>query len=136
MGGLRGRLDRRALCCWLASALLASACGAPTPDADTSPVAAYLEDPAELERGRRIFLGACAGYCHAARGSGGGREGEAPDLWDCTWLHGASDLGIFETISQGIADTPMLGFGGSFAHADIWRLVAYIQSGSQCSPET
>ena len=136
MGGLRARLDGHALCCWLASALVASACGAPTPDADTSPVAAYLEDRAELERGRRIFLGACAGYCHGTSGSGGVREGEAPDLWDCVWLHGASDLEIFETISRGVTDTPMLGFDGSLVDADIWRLVAYIQTGSQCSPET
>ena len=115
---------------WLASSLLASACfSQPAPDASLA--VAYAREPAELERGRRLFLGACAGLCHAP--PGGGRA-EAPELFDCEWRHGATDSAIFETISQGVPGTPMVGFGATLDDRDIWRLIAYLHSASRCSP--
>ena len=35
------------------------------PEAASSPVAAYLEDPAAITAGRRMFRAVCTGYCHS-----------------------------------------------------------------------
>jgi mono/diheme cytochrome c family protein len=92
-------------------------------------VAADLRDPAALERGRRIFMGTCTGYCHAAQGSS---SSEAPDLFDCDWLHGGSDAEIFQTLSRGVPGTLMAGFDGRLDDRDIWRVIAWLRSESDC----
>ena len=104
----------------LAATLLLGACGSSTP-AD-----AYREDTEALKRGRALFVGTCAGYCHSPA-----VERTAPYLFDCTWLHGSGkDQELFDVIANGVPNTAMLGFQGKLPEgdADIWRLVAYITS--------
>ena len=104
----------------LAAALLLGACGSST-RAD-----AYREDGEALKRGRALFVGTCAGYCHSPA-----VERTAPYLFDCTWLHGSGkDQELFDVIANGVPNTAMLGFQGKLPEgdADIWRLVAYITS--------
>jgi mono/diheme cytochrome c family protein len=93
-------------------------------------VAAALRDPAALERGRRVFIGTCTGYCHAVEGAG---SSEAPDLFDCDWLHGGSDAEVFRTITGGVPGTQMAPFAGLLDERDVWRVIAYLRSESSCS---
>ena len=102
--------------------LLLAAC---TPD---SPVAALQQDPAALKRGKLLYTGTCGGYCHSSGSS------DAPNLMDCTWLHGGSDQEVFNSISNGVIGTRMIGFGGKLPDGDqdIWKLVAYLKNVQRC----
>ena len=96
-----------------------------------SPADAYRASPQDMQRGKALFAGTCAGYCHSPA-----VERDAPYLFDCTWVHGSgTDAEIFEVIAQGLPGTPMLGFQNRLPEGDtdIWRLVAYItETGAQC----
>ena len=96
-----------------------------TPPPPPSPVAS-----ADPERGELLFRSICGGYCH---GIVEGKR-DAPFLFDCDWVHGGSDQEIFDVISAGVPQTRMIGFGGKLPEgdADIWSLIAYIRSTSQC----
>jgi mono/diheme cytochrome c family protein len=100
---------------------------APPPE---SPAAQYLRDPAALNRGRLIFVGTCGAYCHSTHDV----ERDAPSLFDCEWKHGGSDADIFKSISDGIPNTRMPAWKGALPQGDddIWRLVAYLRSASEC----
>jgi mono/diheme cytochrome c family protein len=103
----------------LVAALLAAACAS-----------APSRDPAEIERGRKIFIGTCAGYCHVARGQG---LGNAPDLLDCDWRHGGTDDDILAVIRNGVPGTAMLGFAGKLPDAELLRVLAYLRAASHCA---
>ncbi len=94
-----------------------------------SPAAAYVGDPVDLKRGRGIFLGTCAGYCHGVRGGG---AGDVPNLFDCDWRHGGCDEEIFASIYNGYPGTRMIGFGGKLADEDLWKVVAYLRAATRC----
>jgi cytochrome c oxidase cbb3-type subunit 3 len=123
---------------WTTAMMIASACLATlslaegkahaveAPAAD--PVPALLASPADLARGKALFTGTCGAYCHKPTPG----PGDAPFLFDCDWLHGGSDQEIFHTISKGVPGTRMVPFGGALQDTDIWRLVAYLRSASQC----
>jgi mono/diheme cytochrome c family protein len=57
---------------------------------------------------------------------------DAPFLFDCYWIFGGSDQQIFHTITHGVPGTRMVSFEGAIPDADIWRIVAYLKSASQC----
>ena len=97
-----------------------------TPGETPSPADAFRGDTVALTRGRQLFTGVCAGYCHGL--SPGPRE--APYLFDCVWLHGGHDTDLYRVIAEGVPETPMIAFGGQLPEGedDIWRLVAYIRS--------
>ena len=111
----------------LVAVLIATACVAAPPQ-PPDPVAAATGDPAALERGRKLFVGTCAGYCHVASGHG---LGNAPDLLDCEWRHGDTDTEIFEVMREGVPGTAMLGFAGRIPDEDLWRVLAYLRKASQ-----
>lgn len=110
----------------LAATLLLGACGS-----STTPATAFRADPDALKRGKALFVGTCAGYCHSPA-----VERAAPYLFDCTWVNGSgTDQEVFDLIADGVPSTAMLGFRGKLPEgdADIWRLVAYITtSGPGC----
>ena len=58
-----------------------------------------------------------------------------PSLFDCEWKHGASDQEIFNSISNGVPGTRMLGWGKALPQGDddVWRVVAYLRSASTCA---
>jgi cytochrome c oxidase cbb3-type subunit 3 len=87
-----------------------------------------LRSPDDLARGRALFAGTCGAYCHKMTNA----PADAPFLFDCAWLHGGSDEQVFHTISHGVSGTRMVAFGGAIPDADIWRIVAYLKSASQC----
>ncbi len=92
---------------------------------DLSAVDIYSADPMALERGRALYVGSCATFCHDVE-----TANEAVDLFDCEWRHGSSADELFDVITNGIADTRMVGFGENFPEGreDTWRLVAYLLS--------
>jgi mono/diheme cytochrome c family protein len=99
---------------------------ATAPAAD--PVPDLMKDPAAVQRGKSLFAGTCGAYCHKMQPG----PGDAPYLFDCDWLHGGSDQEIFHTITHGVPGTRMVPFGGAIPDADIWRVIAYLKSASQC----
>ena len=126
-------LDRLRPAVWRLAALAEGKAGAvdgaPAVAADPSdPVPGLLASPADLARGRGLFTGTCGAYCHKPTPG----PGDAPFLLDCDWLHGGSDREVFHTIATGVPGTRMVPFGGAMPDADIWRIVAYLKSASQC----
>ncbi|MEZ4331322.1 MAG: c-type cytochrome [Myxococcota bacterium] len=105
--------------------LALSGCGA-----SESPAARFARDPDSLKRGRSLFVGTCAAYCHGLQP--GVRD--APYLFDCDWKHGGSDEEIFATIRAGVPETRMQGFADRMPEGDddVWRIVAFIRSKSEC----
>ena len=120
--------------CLLASSLAFTACLPPASEdtAPRSPAEAYADDPAALKRGRGIFVGTCAGYCHSLRGRG---ASDAPNLFDCDWRHGGRDEEIFASIHTGVPRTRMIGFGGKLEDEDLWKVVAYLRAESRCDSD-
>ena len=91
-----------------------------------SPADAFRADQQALQRGKSLFVGTCAGYCHSPT-----VERAAPNLFDCTWQNGTGgDQELFDIIASGVPDTAMIGFKGKLPQGDddIWRLVAYIST--------
>ena len=92
--------------------------------APTSPADAFRSDPEAIRRGKSLFVGTCAGYCHTTVPT----DRDAPYLFDRIWQHGGTDQEIFDTIAGGVPGTTMIPFKGKLPQGDddIWRLVAYI----------
>lgn len=106
------------------SAQAAAAPAAPSP----------FQSPADVARGKALFTGTCGAYCHRPSGpTAGEAKSDAPSLFDCDWLHGGSDAQIFHTISAGVEGTRMVAFGGALPDEEIWRIIAYLRSSSQCA---
>jgi hypothetical protein len=125
------------MCRFIIGTLLAiwSGCSGVVEQRQLSPADAYLEQPADLKRGRLLFRGTCGGYCHPI--SPGNRD--SPYLFDCDWKNGGSDGEMFVSISAGVAGSRMPSYGGRMPERDldIWRLIAYIRSESKCeSPQS
>ena len=96
-------------------------------EAAESPVAAYLDDPAAVTAGRRMFRAVCTGYCHSTTP---GVTKDAPNLFDCDWDHGDTDADLYRVITQGVPNTEMLPFEGKIPEDTIWKVIAYMRSNS------
>ena len=89
-----------------------------------TPADAFRGNAAALKRGKSLFVGTCAGYCHSPV-----VERAAPNLFDCAWKHGSGeDQELFDIIAGGVPGTPMIAFSGKLPEGDddIWRVVAYV----------
>jgi mono/diheme cytochrome c family protein len=106
----------------------------PAPDAAADPVPKLLQSPDDLARGKALFTGTCGAYCHQGA-QAGGASGDAPFLFGCDFKHGGSDAELFQTISHGVPNTRMVAFAGAIPDDDIWRIVAYLKSASQCKAQ-
>ena len=91
-----------------------------------SPADALLSDADAVSRGRSLFVGTCAGYCHKLTPE----RVDAVYLFDCEWKHGGSDREIFNTVTNGVPNTRMVGFGTNFpeGESDLWRIIAFLKS--------
>lgn len=89
----------------------------------------FVDDDAAIQRGRLIFAGTCAGYCHKLSSE----RSDAPYLFDCEWVHGGSDQEIYNTVSQGVSGTRMIAFGENFPEGsdDLWKIIAYLKVNRQ-----
>jgi mono/diheme cytochrome c family protein len=110
--------------------LMLNGCGG---DGETMSIAdSYTSDDAAVQRGRLIFAGTCAGYCHKLSSE----RSDAPYLFDCEWIHGGRDEQIYTSIAEGISGTRMLAFGENFPEGaeDLWKVIAYLKVNRQsCS---
>ena len=107
----------------LVALALAAGCSPPTP------AEALRADAQAVARGKALFVGTCAGYCHSPT-----VERAAPNLFDCVWKNGGGgDRELFDVIADGVPGTPMIAFRGKLPEGDedIWRLVAYLGSARQ-----
>ncbi len=91
-----------------------------------SPADALLADADAVSRGRSLFVGTCAGYCHKLTPE----RVDAVYLFDCEWKHGGSDREIFNTVTNGVPNTRMVGFGTNFpeGESDLWSIIAFLKS--------
>ena len=85
----------------------------------------YLEDASAIKRGRLLFVGTCAGYCHKLTPE----RSDAPYLFDCEWKHGGTDNEIYATVTNGVTGTRMIAFGENFPEgaADLWKIIAFMK---------
>lgn len=109
---------------------------APAPAGISKPGVSPVQSPADIARGKALFTGTCGAYCHHPSASGPSEAvSDAPSLFDCDWIHGGTDAQIFHTISHGVEGTRMVAFGGAIPDADIWHIIAYLRSASQCKTQ-
>ena len=118
-------------CLIVASVFLLAACDSGGESATTEPtvVEAFMADPVAVNRGRALFIGTCAGYCHTLTAE----DTDALFLFDCQWKNGSSDQDIFDTVTIGVPNTRMVGFGSNFPEGDddLWKIIAYLRINQQ-----
>ena len=85
-------------------------------------------DSIRVERGKPLFAQTCAA-CHGAQGKGNPQLG-APNLSDKTWLYGAGETTIIETITRG-RNNQMPAHKELLTPSKIHLLTAYVYSLSQ-----
>ena len=92
-------------------------------------VRGFMADPEAVARGEALFVGTCAGYCHSMTPE----ETDALFLFDCEWKHGGSDEDIFATVTDGVPNTRMVGFGDNFPEGadDLWKIIAFLRTNQQ-----
>ena len=112
------------LAVFLSVSLILVACG--DSRGTVSPADALLADADAVSRGRSLFVGTCAGYCHKLTPE----RVDAVYLFDCEWKHGGTDREIFNTVVNGVPNTRMVGFGTNFPEGedDLWRIIAFLKS--------
>jgi mono/diheme cytochrome c family protein len=101
-------------------------CGDNGIDSELTIVEGFMADPVAVARGEALFVGSCSSYCHKA-------TPEAIDalfLFDCEWKHGGEDQNIFDTVTTGVPNTRMVGFGRNFPEGDddLWKIIAYLRT--------
>jgi cytochrome c oxidase cbb3-type subunit 3 len=106
-----------------ASPLVAGAAAQATPQ--TSP---YQENAWGIAEGKRLYEQFNCVGCHAHGGGGMG-----PPLMDDAWIYGSHPANIFETIVDG-RPNGMPAFRPRLPEAQIWQIVAYVQSMSGQAP--
>ena len=82
---------------------------------------AAAQKPAEVGKGRILFVGKCAA-CHAL--DGGGNIG--PNLADDAWLHGGTIDSIYATVNSGVLAKGMPAWGKLLKADELEEVVAYV----------
>jgi cytochrome c oxidase cbb3-type subunit III len=82
-----------------------------------------------MSEGKRLFTYYNCSGCHA---NGGG--GMGPPLMDDKWIYGSDPTAIFSTIVEG-RPNGMPSWRNKIADAQVWQLVAYVQSMSGQAPQ-
>jgi len=95
------------------------------------PIPTTPERTPDLTRGAALFQSQCAA-CHGATGRGDGPAGiqlqpRPVDFTDQARADQRSALSLFEVISQGVPDTPMVSYA-QLSAADRWALAYYVGS--------
>jgi mono/diheme cytochrome c family protein len=107
---------------------LAFGSGARAAQDDPDGALKYMSAPADLARGHALFVGTCGAYCHKMTEA----HGDAPFLFGCDLPLAKTDQMMFHTITHGVPGSRMVAFGGAIPDEDIWRIVAYLKTNSQC----
>jgi cytochrome c oxidase cbb3-type subunit 3 len=101
--------------------------GVPPPGHEVSP---FGQNAWGMAEGKRLFTYFNCSGCH---GNGGG--GMGPPLMDDRWIYGSDPAAIFSTIVEG-RPNGMPSWRNKITDAQVWQLVAYVQSMSGQSPQT
>ncbi|NOX17396.1 MAG: c-type cytochrome [Chlorobi bacterium] len=88
-----------------------------------------LTDPADLERGKKIFLKNCAA-CHGQNGEGL----VGPNFTDEYWIHGGGIKNVFHTISEGVPAKGMISWKSQLSPGEIQTVGSYVLSLRGTSP--
>lgn len=94
--------------------------GAPLPAAGRAD--GYTDSAEAIGEGKRLFDSFNCSGCHFAGGGGIG-----PALMDEKWIYGHEPDNIFHTIVEG-RPNGMPSYGGKIPDAQVWQLVAYVES--------
>ncbi len=86
------------------------------------PVSPFQENAWGISEGKRLFDQFNCSGCHSHGGGGMG-----PALMDDKWIYGPQPANIFETIIEG-RPNGMPSFRGKLTDAQVWQLVAFVQS--------
>ena len=78
----------------------------------------------DIQTGQTLFGRQCS-VCHGV-GATGGEIG--PDLSTGDYERSSTDAGLFNTISEGVPDTPMVGINRTRTDQSVWQIVAYLRS--------
>jgi cytochrome c oxidase cbb3-type subunit 3 len=107
----------------VAAVPLGQLAGAPYSVAALSTPSPDHANPQAIEQGKQLYIQMnCAG-CHAYNGKGN----MGPDLTDTEWRYGGLPVQIYQSIFDG-RPQGMPSWGAALPPAEIWKLVAYIQS--------
>lgn len=90
---------------------------------DEAALAGYMDDPAMVAGGAETYGALCAA-CHNTEGQGL----IGPNLTDDYWLHGGSNVAVFDVITKGVADKGMPAWESTLSPEDRVELVAFIRS--------
>lgn len=99
--------------------------GPSPPGAELSP---FQQNAWGMAEGKRLFTFYNCSGCHA---NGGG--GMGPALMDDKWIYGSRPANIFESIVEG-RPNGMPSWRNKIPDAQVWQLVAYVQSMSGHAP--
>jgi cytochrome c oxidase cbb3-type subunit III len=100
--------------------------GTPPPTGGISP---FQENAWGMAEGKRLFTYYNCSGCHA---NGGG--GMGPPLMDDRWIYGSDPTAIFSSIVEG-RPNGMPSWRDKVGDAQVWQLVAYVQSMSGQAPQ-
>jgi cytochrome c oxidase cbb3-type subunit 3 len=85
-------------------------------------ISPFQDNAYGISEGKRLFDNYNCSGCHAHGGGGMG-----PALMDDRWIYGSRPANIFSTIVEG-RPNGMPAFRGLITDAQVWQLVAYVQS--------
>jgi cytochrome c oxidase cbb3-type subunit III len=100
--------------------------GTPPSGRETSP---FQHNAWGMSEGKRLFTYFNCVGCHA---NGGG--GMGPPLMDDEWIYGSGPTAIFSSIVEG-RPNGMPSWRNKIADAQVWQIVAYVQSMSGPAPQ-
>lgn len=95
----------------------------PTFEATPEALAAFVGDETQIAEGAALFAANCAA-CHGA--SGEGLIG--PNLTDAYWIHGASDVDLYNVITNGVIEKGMAPWGSVLTPDARAQLVAFVRT--------
>ena len=78
----------------------------------------------DVQTGQQLFDMHCS-ICHGWSATGGEI---GPDLTTGDFQHASTDAGLFNVISDGVPNTPMIGINRTRTDQSVWQLVAYLRS--------
>ena len=93
-------------------------------------ISPFQENAWGMSEGKRLFTAFNCSGCHA---NGGG--GMGPPLMDDKWIYGSQPINVFSSIVEG-RPNGMPSWRNKISDAQVWQLVAYVQSLSGQAPKT
>ncbi len=101
----------------------------PTFEADAGTLAQFVNDPAQAEAGKAVFMQYCM-PCHGDQGQGL----IGPNLTDAYWLHGNTDVDLFNVITRGVVEKGMTAWESTLSAEQRAQLVSFIRSLAGTTP--